>query len=132
MKKKIPINQKRLLPEKSSFLLYTTPGGDARIEVRLEDKTVWLTQADMAELFQTTPQNVTIHLKEIYADGELIEETTCKENLQVQIEGQRQVSRKRKYYNLEAIIAVGYRVHSQRGTQFRKWATERLMSNGRI
>ena len=84
------------------------------------NETVWLTQADLAELFQTTPQNIILHLKAIYAEGELKENATCKEYLQVQTEGQRQISRQRKYYNLEAIIAVGYRVRSHRGTQFRR------------
>ena len=126
MKKKDANKQNKLIPAESSLLLYTTPDGKEKIEVRLEHETVWLTQAGMAELFQTTTQNITIHLKEIYAAGELIEEATCKESLQVQQEGHREVSRNRKFYNLEAIIAVGYRVRSQRGTQFRKWATERL------
>lgn len=126
MKKKDADKQKNLIPAKSSFLLYTTPDGNEKIEVRLENETVWLTQSAMAELFQTTPQNITIHLKEIYAEGELTEEATCKESLQVQHEGQRQVSRTRKIYNLHTILAVGYRVRSHRGTQFRKWATERL------
>jgi len=94
--------------------------------VRLEDETLWLTQAAMAELFQTTPQNITIHLKAIHKEGELLEKATCKESLQVQTEGGRKVNRKRKFYNLPAIIAVGYRVNSTRGTQFRIWATERL------
>jgi len=126
MKKKDVTKQNKLIPAESSLLLYTTPDGNEKIEVRLDNETVWLTQAAMAELFQTTAQNITIHLKEIYAAGELTEESTCKENLQVQHEGQREVSRNRKFYNLEAIIAVGYRVRSHRGTQFRKWATERL------
>jgi len=126
MKKKDVNKQNKLIPAESSLLLYTTPDGNEKIEVRLENETVWLTQAAMAELFQTTAQNITIHLKEIYAAGELTEESTCKESLQVQHEGQREVSRNRKFYNLEAIIAVGYRVRSHRGTQFRKWATERL------
>ncbi len=110
----------------SHLLLYQTEDGRQRIEVRLEEETVWMTQATVAELFQTTPQNVTQHLKAIFAEGELEEAATCKEYLQVQTEGERQVSRARKHYNLEAIIAVGYRVRSRRGTQFRKWATERL------
>jgi len=126
MKKKDINKQNKLIPAESSLLLYTTPDGNEKIEVRLENETVWLTQAVMAELFQTTAQNITIHLKEIYAAGELTEEATCKESLQVQHEGQREVSRNRKFYSLEAIIAVGYRVRSHRGTQFRKWATERL------
>ena len=110
----------------SEIILYQTEDGQTRISVRLEDETVWLTQAAMAELFQTTPQNITIHLKGIYEEGELDEGATCKEYLQVRKEGARQVRRNMKHYNLEAIIAVGYRVSSHRGTQFRRWATERL------
>ena len=87
MEKKNPNRQNKLIPTESSFLLYTTPDGNEKIEVRLENETVWLTQAAMAELFQTTAQNITIHLKEIYATGELTEEATCNESLQVQHEG---------------------------------------------
>ena len=96
------------------------------IDVRLDGDTVWLTQAQMADLFQTTPQNVTLHLKAIYAEGELSETATCKDYLQVRQEGTRQVNRKLRHYRLEAILAVGYRVRSARGTQFRQWVTERL------
>jgi hypothetical protein len=110
----------------SSLLLYTTEDGRTRIQCRLEDDTLWLTQAQMAELFQTTPQNITLHLKDIYAEGELMEEATCKEYLQVRREGQRDVTRSLRHYRLEAILAVGFRVRSHRGTQFRRWATERL------
>jgi hypothetical protein len=108
------------------ILFYQTEDGQTRVECRFEQETLWLTQAAMAELFQTTPQNITRHLKAIYAEGELTEAATCKQYLQVQTEGNRKVSRKRKFYNLDAILAVGYRVRSQRGTQFRRWATERL------
>ena len=80
----------------------------------------------IAELFQVTPQNITLHLKSIYADGELQEEATCKEYLQVQNEGKRKVNRSLKHYNLEAVLAIGYRVRSSRGTQFRQWATAQL------
>lgn len=114
------------IESKGEFLLYQTEDGQTKLEVRLENDTLWLTQANMAELFQTTPQNVTLHLKNIYDSGELLEEATCKDYLQVQNEGSRQVSRNRKFYNLQAIIAVGYRIESARGTQFRRWATERL------
>ena len=114
------------LPAPSDLILYRTEDGKTRIEVRLADETVWMTQAAMADLYQTTPQNITLHLKSIYEEGELVEAATCKEYLQVQQEGSRQVSRNRKFYNLQAIIAVGYRVRSSRGTQFRAWATERL------
>jgi len=113
-------------PGGGQIVLYQTEDGRQRIEVRLEGQTVWLTQAAMAELFQTTTPNVNIHLKNIYAEAELIEEATIKEYLIVRSEGARQVERRVKHYNLEAIIAVGYRVRSHRGTQFRQWATERL------
>ncbi|PKN00324.1 MAG: hydroxyacid dehydrogenase [Elusimicrobia bacterium HGW-Elusimicrobia-2] len=111
------------MKENSEIVLYTSPDGQIKVEVRLQDETVWLTQSALAELYQTTPQNITLHLKAIYAEGELDKIATCKEYLQVQKEGARQISRKRKFYNLPAILAVGYRVHSPRGTQFRKWAT---------
>jgi hypothetical protein len=110
----------------SSFLLYQTEDGRTRIECRFEEETLWLSQALMAELFQVTPQNVTLHLKAIYAEGELVEAATCKDYLQVRSEGERKVSRKLRYYSLPAILAVGYRVRSHRGTQFRQWATARL------
>ena len=101
-----------LMPTNGEIILYQTEDGQTKLEVRLESDTLWLTQANMAELFQTTPQNITLHLKNIYASGELSEEATCKDYLQVQCEGSRQVSRNRKFYNLKVIIAVGYRVES--------------------
>jgi hypothetical protein len=113
------------LPQ-TGFILYQTEDGRTRIECRLENETIWLTQAQIAELFQTTPQNVTLHLKAIFAEGELAEEATCKDYLQVRLEGAREVSRKLRHYRLEAILAVGFRVRSHRGTQFRQWATSRL------
>ena len=115
------------MPEpESQILIYQPEGGRTRIDVRLEGETVWMTQAQMAELFQTTPQNITLHIKTIYDDGEAVELATCKNYLQVQTEGAREVRRSLKHYNLDMIIAVGYRVRSHRGTQFRRWATERL------
>lgn len=110
----------------SDLIMYQTEDGKTKIEVEFENDTVWLTQAQMAELFQTTPQNITLHINNVYNEGELQSEATCKESLQVQQEGKRQVSRVRKFYNLDVIISVGYRVKSIRGTQFRIWATERL------
>jgi len=110
----------------SEFILYQTEDGRTRIQCRFENETLWLTQAQMAELFQTTPQNITTHLKAIYAEDELEEGATCKDYLQVRQEGGRDVSRKLRHYRLEAILAVGYRVRSHRGTQFRQWATARL------
>lgn len=110
----------------SEILIYRNPDGKIGVDVRLEDETVWLTQAHMAELFQVKSQNITMHLKNIYAEGELQESATCKDFLQVQTEGSRQVERKRKFYNLDAIISVGYRIQSRVATQFRIWATQRL------
>ncbi len=115
------------LPEKPmNILIYQAEDGKTHINVRMEGDTVWLTQSAMAELFQTSSQNITMHIKNIYAEGELSEEATCKDYLQVQSEGGREVQRALKHYNLEVILAVGYRVKSHRGTQFRRWATERL------
>jgi hypothetical protein len=114
------------LPFVGDILFYQTEDGHTRIEVRLQDDSVWMTQAMMAELFQSTTQNITLHIKAIYREGELQEEATCKEYLQVQTEGKRDISRARKFYNLPVIMAVGFRVRSHRGTQFRRWATERL------
>jgi hypothetical protein len=118
------------LPEKyrskSEILLYVTEDGKSRIQVRLESGTVWLPQALMAELFQTTKQNISLHIKNIYKEGELSEAATVKEYLTVQTEGGRRIERRLAFYNLDVIIAVGYRVRSHRGTQFRQWATERL------
>jgi len=113
------------LPQ-SEIILYQTEDGRTRIQCRFEDETLWLTQAQIAELFQTTPQNVTLHLKAIFAEGELAEAATCKDYLQVRSEGGREVARSLRHYRLEAILAVGYRVRSHRGTQFRQWATARL------
>jgi len=126
MSRKKAVTANKNLPVKTEFLLYQTEDGETRIDVRLHDETVWMTQAAMAELYQTTPQNITLHLKAIYIERELEEPATCKEYLQVQKEGARSVSRTRKFYSLPAIIAAGYRVKSSRGTQFRRWATERL------
>ena len=110
----------------SELLLYTTPDQGLRIEVRLEDETVWLSQAQMAELFQTTKQNVSLHIRNLYEEGELQRPGTVKESLTVQPEGGRHVQRQIELYNLDVIISVGYRVKSHRGTQFRIWATQRL------
>src|SRR3989304_2050003 len=110
----------------SQFLLYQSSDGQTRLEVRLENETVWLSLNQMAELFQTTKQNVSLHIQNIYAEGELRREATVKEYLTVQKEGSREVSRSLEHYNLDVIISVGYRVKSHRGTQFRIWATQRL------
>lgn len=108
------------------IILYRSDDGTSEVQLRAEDGTVWLAQGDIAELFQTTPQNVTQHIKSLYQDGELTESATCKELLQVRLEGARDVKRAMKLYNLDVILGVGYRVRSLRGTQFRQWATTRL------
>lgn len=110
----------------SQIIIYQTEDGKTKLDVRLEGETVWLTQKLMAELFQTTPQNITLHLKNIFAEVELEESATCKEFLQVQQEGTRQVERVQKYYNLDAIISVGYRIKSRVATKFRQWATQHI------
>ncbi len=108
--------------EEEKIIIYQTEDGQTQIDVRLENETVWLTQAQMVELFQTTKQNVSLHLNNLYKEGELKKEGTVKEYLTVQQEGKRKVSRIVKYYDLDVIISVGYRVKSKRGTAFRIWA----------
>ena len=108
---------------RGELILYSTEDGLARIQLRAVDGTVWMTQANMAELFQTSPQAITQLIRTIYRDGELNQQATCKESLQVRTEGSRQVRRRLKIYSLDAILAVGYRVRSPRGIQFRRWAT---------
>lgn len=110
----------------NEIIIYQTQDGQTKIDVRLENETVWLTQNQMAELFQTTKQNVSSHIKNIFEEGELSENSTVKDYLTVQQEGNRKVSRKVSHYNLDVIISVGYRVKSLRGTQFRIWATQVL------
>ncbi len=108
------------------ILLYEASEGRLRLEVRLQDETLWLTQNQLAELFQTTQQNISGHIQNVYAEGELEREATHKKFLSVQLEGSREVRRQRDFYNLDMIIAVGYRVKSAIATRFRIWATERL------
>lgn len=115
-----------IIPHEAEFLLYQAEDGRARVEVRFDGETAWLTQAGLAELFQTTRENITQHIAAIYGEHELDEASTCKSHLQVRQEGSRQVRRRLKHYNLPMILAVGYRVRSARGTQFRQWATARL------
>ena len=112
----------------SQIAFYQSPGGSVNIEVLYAEENVWLSQKRIAELFDTTPQNITQHLKNIYAEGEADQMSTCKDFLQVQQEGGREIKRNTAMYSLEVIIAVGYRVNSERGTQFRQWATEILKS----
>jgi hypothetical protein len=113
------------LPQ-SEIILYQTEDGRTRVQCRFENETLWLSQIQMAELFQTTVPNINLHLKAIYAEGELSAEATIKSYLIVRLEGSRQVSRPVMHYSLPAILAVGFRVRSHRGTQFRQWATARL------
>jgi hypothetical protein len=112
--------------ETQQLILYQTEDGRTKIEVRLQDETVWLSQTQMAQLFDTTVANINIHIKNILKENELDEEATIKDYLIVQKEGNREVNRKIAHYDLKMVIAVGYRVKSLRGTQFRQWATEIL------
>lgn len=112
--------------EPTEFLLYIADDGQTRIDVRVQDENVWLNQLQLAELFQTTKQNISLHIKNVFKEGELDEAATVKEYLTVQTEGRRPVSRGVAHYNLDMIIAVGFRVRSTRGTQFRQWANARL------
>jgi hypothetical protein len=111
------------MDNKTDLLIYQTEDGNTKIDVKLENGTVWMTKKAIAELYQTTSQNITLHIKNVYEENELHQDSTCKEYLQVQIEGSREIKRSIKHYNLEMIISIGYRVRSHRGT---RWATERL------
>ena len=115
-----------LSPIEGELIFYATPDGTVRLEVAYQDETFWLSQRRMAELFQTTQQNISLHLQNIYEEGELEAAATHKEFLSVRSEGTREVRRPLEYYNLDAIIAVGYRVNSRQATQFRIWATQTL------
>jgi hypothetical protein len=111
---------------KGELIIYTTEDGHVSMQLRVEDGTVWMTQIEMAELFQSSKQNISLHIKNVLDEGELAEEATVKESLTVQTEGNREVKRQVLFYNLDMILAVGYRVRSLRGTQFRQWATSTL------
>ena len=117
---------KNNLELRSEFILYTTPNGDVKLEVFLQDETIWLTQKMMAQLFEVEINTINYHLKEIFKSGELDEKSTIRKIRIVQKEGTRSISREVDYYNLDAIIAIGYRVNSTRATQFRIWATQVL------
>lgn len=120
------MGKNELAPRGGDILIYQTEGGQTKIEVRLEGETLWLNQAGLAKLYQTTIPNINIHIKNIYDEGELSEQATIKDYLIVQTEGDRQVSRQVKHYNLDMIISVGYRIKSRIATHFRQWATQRL------
>jgi len=110
----------------NNIILYQDENGVTRVNVRFSDEDLWLTQLQIAEIYDTTQQNIDQHIKNIYADGELQQESTYKKFLLVRIEGKRQVERNIDHYNLDMIIAIGYRVQSQIATRFRRWATQRL------
>jgi len=112
--------------EKGEIILYQTEDNQTQLEVRIDDETVWLTQSQMVSLFSSTKQNISLHINNIFKEGELIQSSTVKEYLTVQIEGARRVQRKVSIYNLDVIISVGYRVKSNRGTQFRIWSNSVL------
>ena len=112
--------------DKGQIILYQTPDGESKIEVRLENDTVWLSADQMAELFQRNKSTISRHIKNVLEDGELEEAATVAFFATVQNEGERKVERKIAFYNLDMIISVGYRVHSYRGVQFRIWATKVL------
>ncbi|AWS49813.1 MULTISPECIES: virulence RhuM family protein [Providencia] len=116
------------LPEapQGEFVLFRSEDGQTRVECRFESDTLWLSQAEIANLYQVTPQAITQHVKAIYEEGEFVQNSTCKSFLQVRQEGNRQVNRNTLHYNLSMILAIGYRVRSVRGTQFRQWATKTL------
>ncbi len=110
----------------SEIIFYQSEDGTIRLETRLENETLWLTQQQMAELFQTTQQNISLHIQNIYAEGELSDEATHKKSLWIRQEGKRQVQRELDSYNLDMVISVGYRVKSLIATRFRIWATQQL------
>ena len=109
-----------------NILIYQNEKGDTKVDAYFNDSTIWMTQKSISQLYQTSPQNVTLHIKNIYADGELYEEATCKDYLQVQSEGSRTVQRKVKIYNLDMILAIGYRVRNNIGIHFRNWSSSVL------
>ena len=114
------------MPNELQFVLYSIDQEDIKIKVAVKDETIWVTQRGMAELFGCTSDNISLHLKNIYADGELSEISTTEDFSVVQSEGSRQVTRSVRFYNLDAVISVGYRVNSHRATRFRIWATSVL------
>lgn len=107
-------------------LIYQAEDGSFQTEIHLESDTIWLNQKQMSELFNTSTDNIGLHIKNVYSDGELSEEATTEDYSVVRLEGKRKVNRRVKHYNLDAIISVGYRVNSKQGTQFRIWANKVL------
>jgi len=124
--KRMKDNQHETEPSRGQFLVYQAEDGILKLDVRLQDESVWLTQQLIADLFQTTIPNISMHIRNVYEEGELTQEATIKKYLTVRREGNREVKRLLDYYNLDMIISVGYRVKSHVATRFRIWATERL------
>ena len=115
-----------VMDDNDQIIIYQSEDGETHIEVKFTGETVWLSQQQMADLYHTTRPNIVQHIRNIYADGELEEQATCKKFLQVRQEGNRQVTREIPFYNLDMIISLGYRIRSLIATHFRRWATERL------
>ena len=120
------LSKNQQINKQYQFWLYTDNQTKVSVNVRIEDGNIWLNQRSISELFETTPQNITMHLRNIFDTDELDESSTCKEFLQVQKEGDREINRTLKFYNLDTIIALGYRINSQKATSFRIWVTKNL------
>lgn len=120
------MNKEKLKIGNSQIIIYQTPDGRTQLDVKLENETVWLSQAQLIDLFQSTKQNISLHINNVFKEGELDKKATVKEYLTVRQEGNRSVKRNIEHYSLDVIISVGYRVKSQRGTQFRIWANSVL------
>ena len=114
------------MTNQSEMIIYQSEDGRIRLETRLENETLWMTQSQMAELFQTTQQNISLHIQNIYEEGELTPNATHKKSLWVRQEGNREIERELDTYNLDMVISVGYRVKSVIATRFRIWATQQL------
>lgn len=117
------------MKKEQTIIVYQTKTGAIELRADVSAETFWATQAQIAKIFNTSPQNITLHLKNVFKENELSQDATCKESLQVQKEGNRIVERKQKFYNLDAVISVGYRINSVAGTKFRQWATKILRSH---
>lgn len=126
------MTQSECVAMENEILLYTDETGKMNVNVRFAEEDVWVTQVQLAEIYATTRQNIGQHIENIYKDNELPREATIKKFFIVQTEGNRQVKREIDHYNLDVIIAIGYRVQSETATRFRRWATQRLISSKRI
>ena len=125
------MTQSECVAMENEILLYTDETGKMNVNVRFAEEDVWVTQVQLAEIYATTRQNIGQHIEYIYKDNELPREATIKKFFIVQTEGNRQVKREIDHYNLDVIIAIGYRVQSETATRFRRWATQRLISSKR-